>query len=951
MKKLTFLLTIAATVATVGFATVRGFKTIAPASTPQAMNVKFDMPRNLDCQSMKAPSHAASDYLVITEQPQGELKTYMRGGGHYYIQNQQVYYGNQAGSIDIVWGDDNKVYFKDLVSTLAYGTWVEGTLSQDGTTITVPLKQNLIYASQYDACVALALINYDETAGFVADDDATHATFTVSEDGVIALQGTGFATASLGATWTDDNSFQAYGDYETVFTPHVSNLELVTLPQGARTEQLPYQATFYSNVSSSATVTSVNKTVNVALVGNEVYFQGLSNEFPEAWLKGTVTGDEVVIPVTYLGDLQGQHVWACGYDGAIAPINLVYDAERNTYELMGYLLQSYNEMNFDANALAGYYQAGYIGTRPDPITPPAGLKTVDMPYTGQLYDGSAAADYKGSVKVGVEGQHVYIQGLISLVPQAWIMGTFNDEGTLATFPAGQYVGYCSYGSVYLLGQDEENVADVNFSYDKVQNTYTLIDYAYINGKKNDFFYYNVILPELMIGTPSDAMWVAAEQNYEDQQDVFDITIGDATTGHIDQGNSPNAPKYYNNGVSLRMYAGHKFTVSSTKPMAKILITMDHASANQQVLEANVGNYSLENNVGTWTGENNAVTFTVPAGKQARISRIQVYYLDYATTLVNLPAGVETSEYRFDGLDTYYNAQEIHPVNVGFDGDYVYIQGLSAMLPNAWVRGKVKRDDSGNIVTSDNGTITYVFPNWLLGTYSGWFTFDLNFGGCEMTYDPQDDQFYCDAYTTIDLTDGSFAWDEYSNISIYKVQELEATPIDPEIVAFNPGAAYPYIKLNIPLLGTNGEPLIESLVTYMFYVVKDDEVMPLVFKTDDYSGLDQDMTQIPYTFTDNWDINKGGSTVYLNQPDLSLWTNIGVQVIYRGGGVEHASSIVWYSDSPIPSAIDEIATGQQASATTYYDLQGRQVSDDATGILIKQTRDHNGNLIKVEKILK
>ena len=949
MKKLTFLLTIAATVAAVGFAKVHAVKTLATASEPQVMDVKFDMPRDLNSQSVKAPARAAEDYVIITEQPQGELKTYQRTGGYYFVQGSQLAYGNQSGTIDIVWGDDNKVYFKDILNGTNFGSWVEGTLSEDGTTITLPLKQNLVYASQYDACVALTQINYGDQ-GFVVDEEAAEATFTVDENGVIALQGTGFTSVSLGANWTDDASIQVYGDYETVFTPYVPNLELVTLPEGARAEEMPYEAVFYSNASSSAVPVQVTKTVNVALVGDEVYIQGMSNEFPEAWLKGTVSGDNVVIPVTYMGDLNGQHVWACGYNGGIAEINLVYDAERNTYELMGYLMQSYSEISFDASQLAGYYQAGYIGTRPDPIMLPEGLKTVDMPYNGQIYDGSNTADFKGTVKVAVDGQNVYIQGLVSLVPEAWIMGTFNEDGTTLTIPAGQYVGYCNYGSVYLLGQDGDNVADITFTYDKDQNTYTLNDYAYINGKKNEFYYYNVILPELIIGTPSDAMWIAAEQNYEDQQDVFDITIDEGTTGHIEQGTSPNAPKYYSNGVSLRMYAGHEFTITSDKPMIKILITMDHASANQQVLEANVGNYSLENNVGTWTGESEAVTFTVPAGKQARISKIQIYYLDYATSLVTVPQDLETEEYRFDGYDTYANSDEVHPVQVGFDDDYVYIQGLSKYLPSAWVRGEIKRDDNGQVVTDEDGKVTYVFPGWLLGTYTGWISMDLNFSGCEMTYDPQADEFYCDAFTTVNPADAGFAWDEYSTIFIYKVQEVEATPMDPEIVSYNPTASYPNIRLNIPLLGTNNEPLLESFVTYVLYVVKDDKVIPLVFKAEDYEGLTADMVEIPYTFTDNWDISQGGSVVYLNQADIADWTNIGVQVIYSGGGVEHASNIVWYYDTPIPSAVDEIATEQQGQAT-YFDLQGRQVDENATGIVIKQTRDQQGNVIKVEKILK
>ena len=181
--------------------------------------VQVPAPRPLEANtSMRAPGRAAEDYVVITEQPEGELKYYTRGGGYYYVSNSSIYYSTQPGSIKVVWGTDGKVYFKDIISGLPEGTWVEGTLSEDGTTITVPLGQNIYYSSSYDACIAIQLINYDSEAGFVVDTEATEVVFNV-EDGVLSLQGTGFTSVSLGAVWTDDGYIQNYGDYESVYTP------------------------------------------------------------------------------------------------------------------------------------------------------------------------------------------------------------------------------------------------------------------------------------------------------------------------------------------------------------------------------------------------------------------------------------------------------------------------------------------------------------------------------------------------------------------------------------------------------------------------------------------------------------------------------------------------------------------------------------------------------------
>ena len=166
MKKFTLSL-IAALLAVISYAqapAAKAVRTLMPASnTGQLLQNagRIDEQRTIPMGALKAPRKAAEDYVVITEQPEGELKSYVRGGNRYVVSGSSLSYGAQTGSIDIVFATDNKVYFKDIVSGLAYGTWVEGTLSEDETTITVPLGQNLRYVSNYDACIALRMLQFD----------------------------------------------------------------------------------------------------------------------------------------------------------------------------------------------------------------------------------------------------------------------------------------------------------------------------------------------------------------------------------------------------------------------------------------------------------------------------------------------------------------------------------------------------------------------------------------------------------------------------------------------------------------------------------------------------------------------------------------------------------------------------------------------------------------------
>ncbi len=185
--------------------------------TPIPVENGVQTPRTIDNNvQMVGSQRSAADYPVITEQPAGELKSYARSGGYYFVSGSQLYYADQTGDINVVWGTDGKVYFKNLVSGSPYGSWVYGTLSSDGTTITVPLGQNIYYSSNYDAAIAIRLINYTGS-NFVVDETATSVTLTVSGS-TLTLQGTSFAGVSLGAVWTDDGTVDSYGDYGSVYT-------------------------------------------------------------------------------------------------------------------------------------------------------------------------------------------------------------------------------------------------------------------------------------------------------------------------------------------------------------------------------------------------------------------------------------------------------------------------------------------------------------------------------------------------------------------------------------------------------------------------------------------------------------------------------------------------------------------------------------------------------------
>lgn len=111
--------------------------------------------RPLDKKAAVAPSSRVD---IITEQPEGTLVTYARTGEFMTVSLYGYETTYQTGRVKVVYADDGKtVYIKDpLCYAEGVGAWVQGELSDDGLTISVPLGQYVSYNEEYDYGLILA---------------------------------------------------------------------------------------------------------------------------------------------------------------------------------------------------------------------------------------------------------------------------------------------------------------------------------------------------------------------------------------------------------------------------------------------------------------------------------------------------------------------------------------------------------------------------------------------------------------------------------------------------------------------------------------------------------------------------------------------------------------------------------------------------------------------------
>lgn len=233
---------------------------------------------------------------VITDQPQGELKTYRRSGYQQYPDYEIMEQSSMGdGKVKIVYANDNKtVYIKDPVSGIEEGTWVKGTLKNGK--ISVPMGQYVYWDDQYYYGLKLAWGTL-ENGVQTYDSSVTEATYTI-DGNFITLDNSygddqGTAAAGLCVLW-DDNDEVSSMEWNTVFT---GKPVIITYPTG---EMVTLRRNGYI-IDEQGQVIPQEGPVNIVYDyydENTVYIQDIfygSNL--GSWVKGTIEGGKIHVPL------------------------------------------------------------------------------------------------------------------------------------------------------------------------------------------------------------------------------------------------------------------------------------------------------------------------------------------------------------------------------------------------------------------------------------------------------------------------------------------------------------------------------------------------------------------------------------------------------------------------------------------------------------------------------
>ena len=266
---------------------------------------------------------------------------------------------------------------------------------------------------------------------------------------------------------------------------------------------------------------------------------------------------------------------------------------------------------------------------------------------------------------------------------------------------------------------------------------------------------------------------------------------------------------------------------------------------------------------------------------------ETVYTPFTDTPVALPDGAVLEDYSMAYVDGY-GMEGGKMVKVAMMDNDVYVQGMSSNVPNGVMKG-----------TLDGDKVTFE-SNQYLGVGSGSF---LSMAGLEVI-DPENYEynildaleFDYDAATrtmtasnTLGIVSGMNIAEEYGQPVLAPYTDHAATPANPEVIEFTDEGdlgGYNYGSFNVPTVDTEGNFINPNDLYYRIYF-DDDELF--TFGPDEYPQITEYMTDVPYYYTDGYDMGVGGATIYFYETGFH---RVGIQSVFRGGGEEHVSDIVY-----------------------------------------------------------
>lgn len=408
-----------------------------------------------------------------------------------------------------------------------------------------------------------------------------------------------------------------------------------------------------------------------------------------------------------------------------------------------------------------------------PVTVPDGLETETYVFTGISYRDYANVTF--NVEVGFDGNDVYVQGILRSLPAGWIKGV--KEGDKITFAKGQYLGDAEISDYYtgeslgffpatLMYENGQDGSLTDFVLDVNEETGVLDDLAqgalYFddgNDGTHDVLLNTRLTPLSMLGdisydlvTPpataetfgvdiSGHSFAMSKQVSNtgmmaiDGNDIYVLglcpDIAGWVKGTVDANNVVTFAKGQYLGLYRDMFDMWFMGIDPTDPNTPLIDVTAAWNPTERTLTFDENSWIVEN------ADPISLSFA------DILYDVFVEPMSDDRSLVIPPTGLETQPYKTTvaSLGNYEYANGSYTVNIGFDGDDAYMQGLLYFAPSAWLKGTRNAD----------GSITFA-KNQYLGTVQGYDVYVVPcsdevdgiaeiYDSFTFTYDAEKDTYY------------------------------------------------------------------------------------------------------------------------------------------------------------------------------------------------------------------
>lgn len=251
--------------------------------------------RQLKGKPMRKSMMKSAPSDMVTQQPEGELKTLVGNlGGYYSIFGYILPIGDTGRAVDVVYGKDGNFYIKNPFSQFKTDTWLKGTM--DGDVISFDV-QPIYYESATDTdagtvCYACKMkYGYVEDYGqdyWSADVDDPIVKMVVRNDSIVMQNENGYAGLGL---FYESGEWTGFGEFRKILTPQTD--VAVSLPASAVGKD--YVMTYGKWETGADSISIDRQLVKVFKDGDDYYLSDLTGHDDHIYAKGTMSGNKLTL--------------------------------------------------------------------------------------------------------------------------------------------------------------------------------------------------------------------------------------------------------------------------------------------------------------------------------------------------------------------------------------------------------------------------------------------------------------------------------------------------------------------------------------------------------------------------------------------------------------------------------------------------------------------------------